>query len=235
MLTERGVEFVYHYAPLHYLPFIARSRCLLSKPALIRAGFTEQHFRSTSRKQDQDRGFSEYIHLAVGTQPPILKTKLAAGFPHFELEIPARAVEQTEFHLCRFNIAKTRYFKGAKQEPPECPQNGYYYNGKRIPIAKTRADRVALFRANYGTNMIEVLVPHHLDLPDTTVVTVFSHEDEAIARRVLGAVDVPWRLASIGTGGYPRRVDYAHQVRTFIEQALHDHNWIGDALEFDRV
>src|SRR5882672_2917564 len=164
LLCRGGVAAIYHYAPLHYLPFIARRAALLSKEKLRRAGFSENHFRSTSKRQDISRGFDRYVHLTLDAHPPILQAKLAKGFPHFEIGIPAQAVEQRDYLLCRFNIAKTRYFRGARQAPEESAQNGKYYGDFCLPVARTEMERGDLFAANYGRRMIEVLVEDEIPL-----------------------------------------------------------------------
>jgi hypothetical protein len=38
-LIEERMERIYHYTPLHYLPFIGRSKSLLNKPSLVAAAF----------------------------------------------------------------------------------------------------------------------------------------------------------------------------------------------------
>ena len=236
VLTKNQILSVFHYAPLHYLPFIGRSQRLLGKQALAEAGFPEVHCRSSSAKQDIRRGFANYVHLALDAHPPILGSKLSAGFPHFELKIPTSAVEQAGFHLCRFNIAKTRYFRGASREPSECAENGRYYDGMLIPIAQTQKERLVLFDANYGKNMIEVLVPGRLDLPGTTVITVFDPEDERIANAVFRTLGLKWQIERANyQGHYTRRVQYVKQVSEFIERALADTDWKGNGLDFDRV
>ena len=111
ILQDQGVEWVHHYAPLHYLPFIARARALLSKPSLRKAGFAASHFRTKSRKHDVGRGFGKYAFLTLDPQPQILRAKLAAGFPHVAIAIPAVAVEAATYSLCRFNVAMTRYLR----------------------------------------------------------------------------------------------------------------------------
>jgi hypothetical protein len=236
VLTQHEVNSVFHYSPLHYLYYVARDRRLLSKPELMKIGFKEQHFRSTSYKQDKKRGFEEYIHLTIDAHPPILKAKLKGGFPHFELEIPSLAIERVEFHLCRFNIAKTRYLLGAKQAPIESPQNGRYYDDKKIPIAQTHAERLALFEANFNKNMIEVLVPNILELPDSTIVTLFHAEDLDIAQELMQRIGVKWQLRLENLDDvYKRKPENVQRVQSFIAQALDDPNWKGNGLEFDRV
>jgi len=99
LLSEEGVNSVFHYSPLHYLVFIARAAALLGKTSLGEAGFGPRHFRSTSSKRDVARGFSEYAHLTLGPQPQILESKLAAGFPHIAITVPANAIEVVQFSL----------------------------------------------------------------------------------------------------------------------------------------
>jgi hypothetical protein len=236
LLTDNGVHAIFHYAPLHYLVFIARIEALLSKPALREMDFAESHFRSTSSRQDVNRGFEEYVHLTLDDYPRILQAKLCAGFPHLELSVPASEIETGEFHLCRYNIAKTRYLLGGKQSPPESPETGRYYDGKRIPIAKTRSERQTLFNANFGINMIEVLIPQRLNLPPQTTLTVFHEEDMRVAQNLIRATDVTWELRLCCPGRrYRRNAQYASAVQDFIDRALADPNWRGNGLEFDRV
>ena len=166
LLENFGIQSVYHYAPLHYLPFIVRQKELLSKPILRQLGFLDTHFRSTSRKQDLKRGFEEYVHLTIEQYPNILRAKLSRGFPHFKISISASVIDATEYHLCRFNIAKTRYLKGGKKAPQESPENGRYYNNKRLPIAVNSEEKEALLSANNKKNMIEVLVPQRVSLAE---------------------------------------------------------------------
>src|ERR1700720_2235867 len=76
LLSNHGVRLVYHCAPLHYLPFIARSRAVLSKPSLQKAGFGPSHLRPMSRDLDVERGFGSYAHLTLDDGPESLKSKV---------------------------------------------------------------------------------------------------------------------------------------------------------------
>jgi hypothetical protein len=115
VLSANGIKSVQHYAPLHYLPFIARSRALLSKPSLDAAGFRSTHLRSMSRAQDVARGFGGYAHMTIDRQPRILKAKLGAGFPHFAVNVPVASVDAKTYSLCRFNVAMTRRLKRGRK------------------------------------------------------------------------------------------------------------------------
>src|ERR1700754_384545 len=137
ILQNAGVTNAYHFTPLHYLPFIAQSASLKSKPSLAADGFAATHLRSMSNAQDVTRGFGAYTHLTTDASPRILKAKLAAGFPHVGVSVPVPHVDNVEYSLCRFNVAMTRYLrKGSKKGFPESPTNGRYYKGHQIPIAR---------------------------------------------------------------------------------------------------
>jgi hypothetical protein len=235
LLTEAGVTSVYHYAPLHYLLFISRSKALFSKTELRRLGYDSFHFRSTSRRQDEARGFSNYVHLTLSQFPPILKAKLQAGFPHFEITIPAEDVERMDFHLCRFNIAKSRYLRRQQKiGPPENPENGRYYVDKQLPTAETEAECRALLAKNFGRRMIEVLVPVKLPLSDKTSLIFFDSEDAVIAKESLSRIGLEWNIQLAPNSSYARHPRHAAKVREFLRQAEKDENWRGDGLDFDR-
>lgn len=235
VLASGGVTTVYHYAPLHYLPFIVRRSALLSKGLLSRAGFSDRHFRSTSKRQDIKRGFASFVHLTLDAHPPILVAKLAKGFPHFEIAIPVHDVEQREYLLCRFNIAKARYFRGALKAPEESPANGKYRDDLALPVARTEQERADLFRLNFGRNMIEVLIPHEISLGSATALRFFHSEDLAIARQVTDTLAVAYRLELDGRVKYTPSSTYKAAVRAGIARALEDETWLGDGLEFDRI
>jgi hypothetical protein len=237
-LSANGVEAVQHYAPLHYLPFIARSRAILSKPSLDAAGFKSTHLRSMSRGQDVARGFGSYAHMTLDRQPRILKAKLGAGFPHFALSVPVASIEAVPFSLCRFNVAMTRHLKRSKKRgAPESNTNGRYYLGHQIPIARTEEDKMAMLAKHLplGT-MIEVLIHGDLTLPDDTSVVCYSEGDTKIARNVLGKIECPWMVElSKPPGDYPRSPVHGKSVDEFIAQAMADPKWRGNGLEFDRL
>lgn len=238
ILSDAGVSEVRHFAPLHYLVFIARSQALLSKPSLKVKGFEQSHLRSKSHRQDQARGFGEYAFLTLDQTARIACAKLAAGFPHISIAVPAASVDDVEYSLCRFNVAMTRYLRrNGKPGPAESDSNGRYYAGHQIPIARTPADRAALLAAHYGTGtMIEVLIHGDLPLPPATIIECFSRPDADIARDILAQLDVNWSVVeSKAPGPYQRRNSYVASVSEFISTALADPAWRGNGLEFDRV
>lgn len=179
LFTDHRIEFVPHFAPLHYLPFIARTKSLKSKPALDADGFSSVHFRSKSKKHDVDRGFGDYAFLTLSQNPRIVIAKLNGGFPHIAINAPVHAFENIHFDLCRYNVAMARRKPTSPQGGfPESDTNGRYYDGKTLPIARTASDKRRLLEEHYpaGT-MIEVLVRDQLQLPENTTVTCYAPED----------------------------------------------------------
>lgn len=237
-LLKHGIAFVNHYAPLHYLPFIARSGALRSKPSLRSLGFSDCHFRAKSRGQDDARGFGEYVHLTLHPNPPILAAKLAGGFPHFRLEIPSSSFEAVDFDLCRYNVAMTRQLrKGEKPGHQPSDVNGRYYGDMQIPVARKNSDQLAMIAEAIKRGwMIEVLVAQDLPLPDDIRVVCYSNEDAAIAQHVLAAIGRPWSIGlHNGCNSYVAALNHDRDVRQFIELALGDADWKGNCLDFDRV
>jgi hypothetical protein len=238
LFTELGITSIHHYTPLHYLPFIARSRMLFSKPSLRKTGFGAGHLRSMSSRQDITRGFGDCAFLTLDPQPRILRAKLKAGFPHIALRVPASAIEGTDFSLCRYNIAMTRVLRrNGMPGRLESLTNGRYYDDRQIPIARTLADKQALLNTHVpqGT-MIEVLIHGDLPLPDDTAVICFGNDDKELAGQVLTATITPWSLAvEPPPGVYNRRPEYVNAVIDFITHALANPTWRGNNLEFDRV
>lgn len=238
VLKANGINFVHHYAPLHYLPFIARSRVLMCKPSLAQEGFGPKHLRSKSSKQDQARGFGKYAFLTLDEKARILKAKLQAGFPHIGIKIPSEAVETTEYSLCRYNVAMTRYLRrGESPGFEESASNGRYYGKQQIPVARTQSDKLTLLQTHLPKKtMIEVLIDGDLPLPDETEIICFSLNDKELADSTLEILGRPWATRVIPPPGpYQRSNQYVSEVVEFIAQAIKDEHWRGNGLEFDRV
>lgn len=200
ILSEHGYATVHHYAPMHYLPFVARSQALRGKPELHKLGYPETHFRSKSKAQDKERGFGDYVHLTLHPAPPILRAKLAGGFPHFRLAVSVGTIEELEFDLCRYNIAMTRQLRReGKSGHSESDENGRYYSQRQIPIARSLREKQAMLeRAALSEWMVEVLVNGRLDLPADCKVFCYSSQDVQQVEQVLWTLDCDWRAALDG-------------------------------------
>jgi len=238
ILTDHKIDAINHYAPLHYLPFIARSGKLLGKPALKDQGFAATHLRSMSSAHDIARGFGEYGFLTLDRQPRILAAKLKAGFPHIGILVPAKTIEGTVFSLCRYNVAMTRYLRrGNKSGFEESSTNGRYYETKQIPIAREDNDKISMLNAFADSDtMIEVLVEGGVDLPPDTTIVCYSDEDSELAAHILEATGMEWAISTeLPAGPYNRDPHYVKAVSDFVAKALAEPDWRGNGLEFDRV
>jgi hypothetical protein len=237
-LEVAGVREIHHYTPLHYLPFIARAGALLGKPTMRSRGFQDSHFRSMSSRHDVARGFGEYAFLTLHPAPPILKAKLAAGFPHVRITVDATSVDAVAYDLCRFNVAMTRQLRrGGKAGFAESATNGRYYGKAEIPVARTTRDQAAMLKEYAGTDsMIEVLVPGQLTLPQETAVYCFSAQDRDLAAQIVAQCGVEWAVIGVDPPGhYPRSQRHSRAVEEFVAQTLGDPLWRGNELEFDRL
>jgi len=237
VLRDHGVKLVHHYAPLHYLPFIGRARALLCKPSLRNVGFSDSHFRTKSSVHDVSRGFGDYAFLTIDAQPRILRAKLAAGFPHVAIAVPAEAIETVTYSLCRFNVAMTRYLRrNGKSGFAESATNGRYYDSQQIPVARTTADQKAMLSRHLSNTMIEVLIHGDLVLPPETIVYCYAEPDARIARQVFTTIHCSWAIKLVSPPvKNPRDDGYAKAVDDFIHRALANPDWRGNGLEFDSV
>lgn len=237
LLVQHGIDRIYHFAPLHYLPFIARDGQLKSKPVLGSEGFAASHFRSTSAHIDADRGFGSYVHLSTDPNPPILKAKLGSGFPHIGIELRTDELAEVPYDLCRFNIAKTRYLRrGGKPGFPECEANGQYYGELQIPVARTHSEKDRMLSVRQSDSMIEVLIQDRLLLNGPIRLRSYCEEDQTVAQSVLEQLGADWEIAPLDAARvYDRDQAYATAVGQFIDAALSDPQWRGNGLEFDRV
>lgn len=239
LLGDFGVEYVPHYTPLHYLPFILRDGFLRSKPSLRAEGFEDEHFRSKSYKHDQARGFGEYAYLTLDQAPRILGAKLRGGFPHIAIEVPESAFEEVDFHLCRYNVAFTRVLRrNGLPGRPEGHGNGCYYDDKQIPSARTDADKREMLDLflNDPKTMIEVLVPEALAIPVDMRITCFHDDDVHVANAILEAINCPRYVVQRSKDlNYTPKIKHRKSVSEFIAIALADVDWRGNGLEYDKV
>jgi hypothetical protein len=237
MLANHGVQAVFHYAPLHYLVFIARSKALKGKPTLKKEGFKDSHLRTKSRGIDVARGFGSYAHLTLHAAPAILKAKLHAGFPHISVAAPVTAVDAVPFSLCRYNVAMARQLRhDGVGGFPESPINGRYYNGHQLPIARTPEDMSSMLNHHLAVGtMIEVLVHGDLPLPDGTRIICYANVDADIAQGVFDELESSWKIeVREPPSTYARNDHFAKAVSDFTELALNDASWRGNGLEFDK-
>ena len=80
---------LYHATPLHYLPHILQSGALYAKSVTAGQGIKP---RSTALRRDTMLGLTDWVHLSMRPDTPLLKDKLALGYPHALLQFDRAAV-----------------------------------------------------------------------------------------------------------------------------------------------
>jgi hypothetical protein len=191
VLAEFEASSIYHCAPLHYAPFILRSRKLFSRRALEKQGFTQRHFRSSSSVTDADRGFENFVFCAASKWFPLIESKLDRGFPHFLVDIPVDSIDANQLYLCRYNIAKSRVFRSAKKEPAIDIACEEYVPGLKLPVAHTAQQKKAMLatRLSQKSRSREVIVSGSIEITSGARLIAFSNEDKEELERIARCVN----------------------------------------------
>ena len=93
--------FLYHATPLHYLPHILQSGALYAKSVTAGQGIRP---RSSAVRRDKMLGLADWVHLSTRSGTPLLKDKLARGYPHVLFVFDRAAVlELPEVALLPYN------------------------------------------------------------------------------------------------------------------------------------
>ena len=87
--ARRLILFLYHATPLHYLPHILSSGALYAKSITAGQGIKP---RASAVRRDIMLGLTDWVHLATRPDTPLLKDKLARGYPHALLVFDRAAV-----------------------------------------------------------------------------------------------------------------------------------------------
>lgn len=72
-------QFLYHAAPLHYVPLILSREALFAKSVLSAEGIAP---RAGAVRRDRHLGLTDWVHLALRPDTPLLRDKLVKGYPH---------------------------------------------------------------------------------------------------------------------------------------------------------
>ena len=150
---------LYHTAPLHYLPHILESGALYAKS--ITAGQGIKPRRSAVRR-DTMLGLTDWIHLSTRPETPLLKDKLARGYPHVLFEFDRDAI------LVLPEVALLPYNTKAWQTRAA-------YVPVTDPVEK--ADILRRHDENHNFPSLEVLVHYGLDFTHLQKIS-FAADDE---------------------------------------------------------
>lgn len=151
--------FLYHATPLHYLPHILQSGALYAKSILAGQGIRP---RQSAVRRDTRLGLTNWVHLSTRPDTPLIKDKLARGYPHVLLEFDRKAV------LALPEVALLPYNTKAWQT-----RSAY------VPVTDA-AEKAEMLRRHDEINhfpSLEVLVHYGLDFAHLTKIT-FAADDE---------------------------------------------------------
>lgn len=228
VLVDAGIKHMYHVAPLQYLVFYLRSLQLQSKSILLK-DYQDTHFRSSSKNVDIKRGFCDVVHCTNNEFPPILISKLNKGYQHMEICIDTGVLQEKDYILCKYNIAKNRGLFS------ESILSGRCYDDFKIPVAVNIEEKRALLSSIPINTHIEILVRQRINLPDTTIFRFFSDEDADLADRYFNKMDVTFGIKVINHSfDYYVHPHRKATVENYLETAYANIDWKGNGLEFDR-
>ena len=153
--------FLYHATPLHYLPHVLQSGALYPKSVLAARGIAP---RPTALRRDRMLGLADWVHLSLRPDTPLLRDKLARGYPHALLVFDRAAV------LALPQVALLPFNTKAWRSRAAC-----------APVTDP-AEQTDLLRRHADTGRfpsLEVLVRYGLDLAPLVRVAFVSEEERA--------------------------------------------------------
>jgi hypothetical protein len=186
--------FLYHAAPLHYLPSILQSGALYAKS--ITAGQGIKPRRSAVRR-DTMLGLTDWVHLSTRPDTPLLRDKLARGYPHVLFEFNRDGV------LALPEVALLPYNTKA-----------WHTRSAYVPVtdASDKAEMLRRHDESHHFPSLEVLVHYGLDFAPLTRIA-FAADDEcrwacaliaALRLQVTAPLAVDPALAALYTPGETR-------------------------------
>jgi hypothetical protein len=150
---------LYHATPLHYLPHILQSGALYAKSILAGQGIKP---RQSAVRRDKMLGLADWVHLSTRSDTPLLRDKLARGYPHALLVFDRAAVlNLPEVALLPYNTKAWR------------SRSAY------VPVTDS-AEKAEMLRRHDETHTfpsLEVLVHYGLDFAHLQKIA-FAADDE---------------------------------------------------------
>ncbi len=165
--------FFYHAAPLHYLPHILQSEALYAKS--ITAGQGIKPRRSAIRR-DTMLGLTDWVHLSTRPDTPLLRDKLARGYPHVLLHFDRQAV------LALPEVALLPYNTKA-----------WHTRSAYVPVTDSaeKAEMLRRHDEDHQFPSLEVLVHYGLDFAHLQKIAFAADDECQWASDLLAALRLP--------------------------------------------
>lgn len=104
-----GQFLLYHAAPLHYVPHILSDGAIYAQSILAARNIAP---RKTAFRRDRALGLTDYVHLSLKAETPLLADKIKQGYPHVLIIFPADEIfSMTETALIPYNTKAWRHKK----------------------------------------------------------------------------------------------------------------------------
>lgn len=199
-----GVPSLYHATPLHYLPHVLQSGALYAKSVLAARGIAP---RPTAARRDRMLGLADWVHLSLDPDTPLLRDKLARGYPHALLAFDREAT------LALPDIALLPYNTKAWRTRAACQ-----------PVTDV-SEKAALLRRHANTGRfpsLEVLVHYGLDLAFLAQVAFVTEKECAWVTDLMSALALPSPAPLVTAPDlFPESEDYrvttGDQIRVYFD------------------
>lgn len=172
LISPHTADFLYHTAPLQYLPHILSSGALYSQSVLAVKGIEP---RAGAARRDRMLGLADWVHLSLRPDTPLLRDKLRKGYPHILLVFRRDAVlALPEVALLPYNTKAWRS------------------RAAYMPITDL-AEKAALLQRQHETHQfpsLEVLVHYGLSLSALSRIVFVSDKEKAIVLKTLRALGI---------------------------------------------
>lgn len=161
---------LYHVTPLHYLPHIFGCGALYAKSVLAAQNILP---RAGAVRRDRMLGLTDWVHLSLYPNTPLLRDKLTKGYPHALLVFDREAV------LALPHVALLPYNTKAWRTRAACQ-----------PLTDA-GEKAALLRCHTETGRypsLEVLVHYGLALAHLVQVRLVTDEERGWVEALLAAL-----------------------------------------------
>jgi len=165
-------QFLYHTAPLHYLPHIFAGGALYAKSVLAAQKIIP---RAGAARRDRMLGLADWVHLALRPDMPLLRDKLAKGYPHAMLVFERDAVlNLPEVALLPYNTKAWRT------------------RSAFVPVTDPREKAALLKRQSESKRYpsLEVLVHYGLSLSPLNRAAFATEAERALVTEMLSALHI---------------------------------------------
>ncbi len=164
---------LYHLTPLHYLPHVLQDGALFAKSVLAARGIRS---RPSAVRRDRMLGLTDWIHLSLYPDTPLLRHKLALGYAHALLVFDRCSI------LIRPDAALLPYNTKAWRTRTACQPVSDPEERERLLHRHTRTGRFP---------SLEALVHYGLDLTPLLEIRFASDEERLCVTELLASLAFP--------------------------------------------